>query len=59
MKWQVVQNEENDGSFNSVHVYPKADDKEHIITEKCHCQPSIEKYTNSQIVIHNAYDGRI
>ena len=59
MEWSTVQNAPDDPSFNSIHVYPIHDDKEHVISENCHCTPTIEEYSNSHLVIHNAYDGRI
>lgn len=40
------------------HVLPLNDLKPHVESDRCHCQPRIQREPNGEIVIHNAYDGR-
>lgn len=41
------------------HVLPINDIKEHIESEDCECEPTVEVQENGNVVIvHNAFDGR-
>ena len=44
---------------NNLHVYPEGDTHEHILFfDTCKCKPKVEVCGNTQIIIHNAWDGR-
>jgi hypothetical protein len=52
--WAVV---EQKGQFR-VHVMPRNDTEIHSIHLPCVCAPAITKFTDYELIIHNAFDGR-
>ena len=53
MMWTTQQTD-----FQTIHVYPLNDWQEHVLSERCNCNPITKSQPNGKIVVHNAFDGR-
>jgi hypothetical protein len=43
-----------------VHVIPRADEKDHIKSGDCSCEPRLEVMNNGgKVYIHDSFDGRV
>lgn len=42
----------------NINVIPENDLRPHLLGVDCHCNPRVIKEGASQIIVHNAYDGR-
>ena len=43
---------------DDIHVIPVGDTKEHALSAKCWCIPTVEVYGSLLLIIHNAKDNR-